>query len=104
MKKLVTKTLLTSGQNAYALNVRMLITRDVFGRALSEESFAYGDISFATLSKKRAIELLNKRLRFHGSEGEFQGLDDIGDRQDELNEEYRKACDWIDRNYPYLKP
>lgn len=96
------------GDNAFGITLKTIVTLSDFARALAQESYSGAEsapnLDFGVLTKTEAKEILLTRLKAHGRMGEFQGLDDIGDAQELLNDEFQKAENWVRKNYPYISP
>lgn len=96
------KSYTVGGKPGLVIPIKPIITLADFSTALGEESFNGEGIDFKTLTKTEAIRILKNRIEFHGRQGSYQGLEDIGEHQETLNAEIEKANEWVSTNYPYL--
>lgn len=98
------KTKTVGGESAYRIKLEIIFTLSNFAIALGEQQFHNKNINFKTLKKKKALEILYKRLSLFGRRGEYNIDESIGcDHMQEYNECYLKAKQWVIKNYPYLK-
>lgn len=91
------------GVAGYRIKLESFFTGSDAARALGQYTFNGGDIDYSCLTKTEAKALLFKRLEFHGRDGSYDGLEDIGDAQEELNEHIDRAKEWVLKSWPYLK-
>ncbi len=87
------------------IKVEHFVTKLIFARALASHCW-YGNLEFnPEWSKPEVLEILKKQLHYDGN----GGIDTT--HWDGATEEfvyyyskgYDRACEWIDKNYSYLK-
>ncbi len=98
----MTKTYSTGGVPSLRITIQTIINCSDFARALCEHSYNGDEIDFDSLTKTEAKAILTERIPWHGRMGSYQGLEDLGDDQEQYNEIFSKAKEWVIKNYPYL--
>ena len=99
----MTKTYIVDGDAAFRINLPVAVTLTDFSTALGEHKYNLrGDFEFDKLTKQQAKKILFKRLEWHGRDGSYQGLEYLGEAQDEYNTYFSEAEEWVSKNYPYL--
>ncbi len=96
---------LQNGTKILVINIAHFVKLSDFARALTNSSnCTTKPIDYSTLTKTQGKKILNTELFFHGIEGRYAGIDDLGDTQEEWNAEFEIAKEWVIKNYPYFNP
>lgn len=100
----MTKVYTVGKSAALKINLTTIVTLRDFSLALGEHKFNLsGDFNFNAMTRKSAKEILFGRLQWHGRNGSYEGLENVGtDHADEYNQYYEEAKEWVSKNYPYL--
>lgn len=99
----MTETYIIEGDAAFRISLPVVVTLTDFSRALGEHKFNLnGEFDFGTLSKKQSKKILFSRLTWHGRDGSYQGLESVGEAQEDYNTYFNEAKEWVSKNYPYL--
>lgn len=98
------KTQTVSGNPAYSLTLHICVTLKDFATALCDKAYKDKRLDFSSLTKTKAMEILQHSLQWHGRSGQYPNPDGVGETQDEYNDYYNKARAWVIENYPYLAP
>lgn len=95
---------LKNGMAFLGIVIEHYVTKSVFAGILADHCWT-NNIEFdARMCKTAAKNILKKGLRYKGDEGiEKHTWEGAGEEfVQPFNDAYEAACEWIDKNYPYL--
>lgn len=93
---------LENGRTMVVVKVEHFVKLEDFATALTDHFYKKSLPFPNTLKRTVAKEILKRQLFFNGLSGEYSGLDDLGDNQDEWNAIHEEATKWVEINYPHL--
>ncbi len=98
------KSLLKDGTAFIGIRIAHFVTKKIFANALADDCWTYHKEFDPRISKTDAMKILKSALHNKGNEGiekhSWEGATE--EFAQPHTDAYEKACEWIDKNYPYL--
>lgn len=97
---------LKDGNKFLGIRVEHYVTKTVFANALADHCWTYNEEFNTRISKAAAMNILKSALRNKGDEGIEKHAWEGASQEfvQPHTDAYEAACEWIDKNYPYLNP